>query len=113
MPRSGKRKPRATDAFKRDAVRKWRNRGTRPVNEITAELEITSSQLHRWIAEFPEEASGSKRGTNGSSPVEEHRAAGGYADKRGELARLRREVVQLTEECDVLKKTIVVFARTR
>jgi transposase-like protein len=43
----GQRK-RYSQAFKEDAVRVMRARGTRTVTEIAAELHVSPSLLHRW-----------------------------------------------------------------
>jgi transposase len=111
MAKPIKRRARVTEEFKRQAVQKYRDRGKKEVREITAELGIVNSQLHRWVKQFPEELKDSPRASkvNGAADLRTLPDA----DRRGELARLRREVAQLSEECEVLKKTIVVFARTR
>lgn len=113
------RKQRSTDAFRRRAVQMYYGRGEKKVHDLCQELGIVQSQLYRWV---DAEKGGAKQ-KDGKKPVAappkqaakhlpafKERAA---PPSSAEVNRLRREIATLKEECSVLKKTIVVFARGR
>jgi transposase len=82
-----------SDEFKRDAVQQIRVRGY-PVQEVSRRLGVSSHSLYKWLKVFVEPASG--------VPVVDHEA---------ENRRLKRELVRVTEERDILKKATAYFAR--
>ena len=86
--------------FKREAVRLLEGRGERSVADVAAGLGVAENLLHAWKKKF------------GSAAEQVRRERGGETAEE-ELKRLRREVTQLKQERDVLKKSVAVFARDR
>ena len=90
-----------TPEFKAAAVRRAAS-GDATVLEVARELGIRSDRLREWIAQA--------RGTRRRRPP----AAGAPAlplSLDEEVRQLRREVAQLREERDILKKAGAFFAR--
>ncbi len=84
---------RFSDDFKRDAVHQITVRGY-PVKEVSQRLGVSTHSLYSWVKKYSK-----------SSEV---------TDKDGhsaEIRRLKRELVRVTEERDILKKATVYFAR--
>lgn len=85
--------------FKLEAVRLL-DCGDKPAADLARELGLRRNQLYKWKeqlenrgeAAFP----GKGRRTN---------------DKDGEIARLKKELERVKEECDILKKAAQYFAR--
>ena len=94
-----KRKKHAEE-FKREAVRLLEARGERTVTNITTNLNVAQNMLHSWKRKYGSAAEQVRRERGGETPEDE-------------LKRLRREVTQLKQERDVLKKSVAVFARDR
>jgi transposase len=94
-----KRKKHAEE-FKREAVRLLETRGERTVEDVAASLGVAQNLLHAWKRKYGSAAEQVRRERGGETPEEE-------------LKRLRREVTQLKQERDVLKKSVAVFARDR
>ena len=82
-----------SDEFKRDAVQQITVRGY-PVREVSRRLGVSSHSLYKWLRLFAEPAP-----KLGSIRL--------YAENR----RLKRELVRVTEERDILKKATAYFAR--
>ena len=97
-PKNRKKRTRHAEDFKREAVRLMESRGTRTIADVAASLGVAEAQLHAWRKQYGTEAQ--LRRERGETPEEE-------------LARLRREVAQLRQERDILKKSIVVFVKDR
>ncbi len=80
-----------TDEFRRDAVRQIIERGY-PVSEVSKRLGVSAHSLYEWRKKY-----------------------GGAIDKGDEqseeIRRLKRELVRVTEERDILKKAAAYFAR--
>jgi transposase len=88
-----RRLPRYTPEFKAEAVRLVRT-STDPVRKIARDLGVTPRSLFTWLeATRPQPA----------VPL--------TTDERTELTQLRREVRQLREERDILKKATAFFAK--
>ena len=85
-------------AFKVEAVRLITEE-KRKAAEVARELDIDANLLHRWKRELSEEDNGAFPGKGHQSPEQE------------ELRRLRRELADVKEERDILKKAISVFSR--
>lgn len=79
-----------SDQFKRDAVAQITERGY-PVAEVSQRLGISQHSLYAWKKKFS-------------------RPSGGD-DKDAEIRRLKRDLVRVTEERDILKKATAYFAR--
>ncbi len=84
------------DSFKKDAVRRLMARGSKTVAEITKELGVSPSMLHRWREQFGPEHSG-------TTPVSQ--------GEREEVERLRRALRDLQAENSLLKKAAALFAK--
>jgi transposase len=72
-------------------------RAGRTPEELAAEFEPTAQSIRNWVAQADRD--------------EGRRADGLTSVEKDELARLRREVRQLREEREILKKAAVFFAR--
>jgi transposase-like protein len=87
--------------FKVEAVRLL-NAGGKNGHEIEADLGIGSGQVYRWRKQLEAE------GAQGL------RAFPGHGRPRDEeLARLRRELADVREERDILRKALAIFSRTK
>ena len=87
-----------TAEFKREAIQLWKNSG-RSAADIEAELGITHGILSKWKA---------REGKNGKAAFPGH---GRQTPEQEEIRRLEREVVQLRQERDILKKAVAIFSR--
>lgn len=80
-----------SDEFKRDAVRQITERGY-PVSEVSHRLGVSAHSLYEWRKKYA-----------------------GVVDKGDEqseeIRRLKRELVRVTEERDILKKAAAYFAK--
>ncbi len=85
-------------SFKVEAVRLITEE-KRKVAEVARELDIDANLLHRWKRDLSEEG-------DGAFPGKGHQAA-----EQEELRQLRRELADVKEERDILKKAISVFSR--
>jgi transposase len=94
-----KRKKHAEE-FKREAVRLLETRGERTVADVASSLGVAENLLHAWKKKYGTAAEQVRRERGGETPEDE-------------LKRLRREVTQLKQERDVLKKSVAFFARDR
>ena len=84
-------------AFKVEAVR-LATQGDRPVAAVARDLGIGENLLHRWKQQFTDQLEQAFVGTGNLTP------------EQAELRRLRRELADVTEERDILKKAISVFS---
>jgi transposase len=80
--------------FKQEAVRLL-ELGKKPAAELALELGIRRNQLYKWQEQFSSKPGKGRRSESGQS----------------EVARLKRELVKVTEERDILKKAAAYFAR--
>ena len=80
-----------SEDFKRDAVAQLTERGY-PVAEVSQRLGVSQHSLYAWKRKYA-------------------KASSGEADKDAEIRRLKRELVRVTEERDILKKATAYFAR--
>jgi transposase len=94
-----KRKKHA-EQFKLEAVRLLETRGERTVAEVASSLGVAESLLHSWKKKY------------GSAAEQVRRERGGETAEE-ELKRLRREISQVKQERDILKKSVAFFARDR
>jgi transposase len=86
--------------FKLEAVRQVID-GKRPVAEVARELRIRADMLHKWM-----------RAAGAAPPAEAVFPGNGKLSAQDEeIRRLRREVAQLREERDILKKATAYFAK--
>lgn len=95
-----KKRKKHAEEFKREAVRLLEGRGERTIADVAASLGVAENLLHAWKRAYGSAAQQVRKERGGETPEEE-------------LKRLRREVTQLKQERDVLKKSVAVFARDR
>ena len=80
-----------SDEFERDAVAQITDRGY-PVRDVSDRLGVSPYSLYSWKKKFA-------------------KASSGDAEKEAEIRRLKRELLRVTEERDILKKATAYFAR--
>ena len=90
---------RHTKEFKLEAVRLLKDSG-RPGAAVARELGIRRNQLHKWATQL--KGKGRTRAFLGSGP---QRAA------EDELTRVKRQLAQVTQERDILKKAVAFLAQ--
>ena len=78
-----------SEEFKRDAVAQITERGY-PVAEVSQRLGVSQHSLYAWKKKFSQ-SSGD--------------------DRDAEIRRLKKELLRVTEERDILKKATAYFAR--
>jgi len=86
--------------FKVEAVRLTHEPG-RTVAGVARDLGISVNALHRWRKQLSESGDDSFPGKGRQSGAQE------------ELRRLRRQLADVTEERDILKKALGIFSRRR
>jgi transposase len=82
-----------SDDFKRDAVHQIVGRRY-SVAEVSRRLRVSTHSLYAWVKKFSKPAA--------SGPDDEQAA---------EIRRLKRELLRVTEERDILKKATAYFAQ--
>lgn len=82
-----------SEDFKRDAVHQIAVRGY-PVREVSRRLGVSTHSLYKWTKLYAEAAS-----------------KAGASDHEAENRRLKRELMRVTEERDILKKAAAYFAQ--
>lgn len=97
MELGGKRRKYDSE-FKRDAV-KLVLEGGRVTSEVAKGLGISENVLYRWIKQYREDPENAFPGKGKLKPEGE------------ELRRLRRELVDVKEERDILKKVVSIFSK--
>jgi transposase len=93
----GKERRQYDRAFKMEAVRQVTEEG-RPLAAVARELGVNENSLYRWKKQLSDQADTAFVGTGNLTP------------EQAELRRLRRELADVTEERDILKKAISVFS---
>lgn len=83
-----------TEEFKRDAVALVTEQGYTTV-EAARSLDINDNLLYKWRKEFEAQSSGNSLNLS----------------EREELKRLRKEIIQLKMEKEILKKASAYFAK--
>ena len=91
---------RFTKEFKLEAVRLL-ERGEKPAAQLALELGVARNQLYKWQAQL--QATGTDKAFRGPG--------GKRITELSELERLQRELKQVTEERDILKKAAAYFAK--
>lgn len=87
-----------TREFKVEAVRLVKDRGV-SVAQAARDLDVHENVLRKWVKEF------------GASPAHAFPGHGQMKPEQQEIDRLRREVVKLKAERDILKKAAAYFAK--
>jgi transposase len=91
MEPSKERRRKFDDAFRREAVRHWLASG-KSAEEVGRELGLDASRLYDWKKAFGP-ATGAET-----------------ADLQDEVKALRRELARVTEQRDILKKTLGIIS---
>lgn len=86
--------------FKQEAVRLLES-ADKPASEIALDLGIRRNQLYKWRDEIRKQGESAFSGKRGRPA----------ADQASENARLRRELEQVKQERDILKKAAAYFAK--
>lgn len=87
--------------FKLEAVRTLRS-GKHSASELARRLGVSESHLRDWNQEY-------EKHKDAAFPGQGRRRS--VTGKGGEIVRLKRELEQVTEERDILKKAMAFFAR--
>ena len=85
-------------AFKLEAVRLVRDRGVSAA-QAARDLDLNENMLRRWVKELS------------ADPQHAFPGPGQMKPEQLEIDRLRREVIKLKAERDILKKAAAFFAR--
>ena len=85
-------------AFKLEAVKLVRDRGVSAA-QAARDLDVHENVLRKWVKEFA------------ADPQHAFPAQGQMKPEQLEIERLRREVVRLKAERDILKKATAFFAK--
>ena len=94
------KRPKYDRQFKLEAVRLSYERG-RSVSGLARNLGFSANVLHRWRKQLANGGETAFPGKGHMTPEQE------------ELRRLRRELADVTEERNILKKALAVFSRRR
>jgi transposase len=84
--------------FKTEAVRRIVE-GGEPTVEVARSLDLPAHMLYNWVRQFKVDATEAFRGNGVVTSQDE------------ELRKLRRELAQVREERDILKKATAFFAK--
>lgn len=87
-----------TDEFKRNAVQLVLEKGL-PVRKVARDLDIHPNLLHQWRRKFVEDGANAFVGKGHLRPQD------------AELKQLQKELEEVKEERDILKKALAVFSR--
>jgi transposase len=93
-----RRRRRYTKEFKMEAVKLVKERDSR-VTEVANNLGIHPVMLHRWIKEYSDD------------PEFAFPGLGKLKEPDEELRQLRKEVKDLRQERDILKKALSIFSK--
>jgi transposase-like protein len=90
-----------TDEFKQEALTLFKNSG-KSAGQLEQELGITSGMLCKWRARYQVIDQG-----NGGTSL----APSDLEAANREIQRLRRELTEIAEEREILKKVVNIFSR--
>lgn len=77
------------------------NQGDKKVKEIALDLGVDSGDIYRWIREYKEDPKDSFPGKGRLKPEDE------------EYRKLKRQLSDVTEERDILKKAVAIFSKVK
>jgi len=86
--------------FKREAVRLVLENG-KPVPEVAEHLGIYRGLLYKWIRDYKEDPDNSFPGKGKLKPEDER------------IRQLERELADVREERDILKKAVAIFSKAK
>lgn len=75
--------------------------GTRSMTKVAAELGISANTLTNWKKDYLKDKENSFPGKGYQKPDD------------AEVTRLRRQLIRVTQECEILKKAIAVFTKQK
>ena len=84
------------EEFKREAVRLMAERGDKTVEEVAADLGVSSGQLYKWRSQYEPSKGQVKHDVD---------------TLLAENKRLKRELDRSKQERDILKKSVALFVR--
>ena len=73
--------------------------GGRKVSEVARDLDVHPNVIHRWKREYLEDIEDAFPGKGHMKPEEE------------EMRKLKKSLVDVTEERDILKKALAIFSQ--
>ena len=86
--------------FKLNAVKLYRE-GAKSLHKLSSDLGVPISTLANWLKQFKEHGSESFPGSGSLKPCDE------------ELYRLRKELSDVKQERDILKKAVAIFSKPK
>ena len=86
--------------FKEEAVRLVSD-GGRPISEVARNLGVHENSLYKWCRQYKDDPAGCFPGKGHLKPADE------------ELSRLKRELADVKEEREILKKALAIFSKHR
>ena len=86
--------------FKLSAVKLYRESG-KSLIKLAADLGVPMTTLGAWVKEFKEHGKESFPGSGHLKPCDE------------EVYRLRKELAEVKQERDILKKAVVIFSKAK
>lgn len=86
--------------FKREAVRLVLENG-KPVSEVAEHLGIFRGLLYKWVRDYKEDPTNSFPGKGKLKPEDER------------IRQLERELADIREERDILKKAVAIFSKVK
>jgi len=86
--------------FKLNSIKLYRESGKSLV-ELASDLGIPMSTLAQWVKQFKEHGSDSFPGSGSLKPCDE------------ELYRLKKELADVKQERDILKKAVAIFSKPK
>jgi transposase len=96
----GQRRRVYTKEFKEETIALVLNRGM-SVSQVSKDLDIRADLLYSWIRKYKSDPEHSFPGKGHQKPEDE------------ELRKLKRELADVKEERDILKKAISIFTKTK
>jgi transposase len=84
--------------FKLEAVRLV-TQGGRPVVEVARDLGVHENLLYNWRQKYLDDTAHAFPGKGHLKPADE------------EMRRLKKELTDVKEECDILKKALAIFSK--
>ena len=94
-----KRERRTFDKEFKKEVARLVTEGGRKVSEVARDLDIHPNVIHRWKREYLEDIEDAFPGKGCMKPEEE------------EMRKLKKTLVDVTEERDILKKALAIFSK--
>ncbi|OGU37210.1 MAG: transposase [Ignavibacteria bacterium GWB2_35_6b] len=86
--------------FKKETVRLIIQEGRR-TSDVSKDLGINENVIYRWIRQYKADSENSFPGKGDQKPADE------------ELRKLKKQLADVTEERDILKKAISIFSKIR